>query len=73
MAYTCRGIRNDSRKDIDEGKKYLKKTLTLPVDSSMDKADMADAKKLLENPSLACGYSRVQQEEVSDEAFKDEK
>jgi hypothetical protein len=54
-------------------KKWLNKALALPADGTIDKIDHADCKKLLADLSLACGYSRVQQEEVSEEQFKDEK
>jgi len=73
VALICRGNKNDNQKDIEEGKKWLNKTLALPAEGTIDKIDHADCKELLADLSLACGYSRVQQEEVSEDQFKDEK
>ncbi len=71
VARLCRGMREDDDKDIAEAEKYLNKVLTLEPETVIDEIDHADAKRLLGDHSLACGYSRVQQEEVSDDAFKD--
>lgn len=71
VSYFCRGQRTKSDADMAEGKKYLNATLKLSAENALDRVDHADAKKLLADPSLACGYSRVQQEEVSDESFKE--
>jgi len=72
VSLMCRGQREDEPGDIEEGKKYLKKVTQMKADSELDRIDQKDAKKLIEDPSLACGYSRVQQEEVSENAFKEE-
>ncbi len=71
VSYFCRGYKNDNGEDMEAGKKALEKVLTLPVKDTLDKIDHADSKRLLADPSLACGYGRVQQEEVSSDAFKE--
>jgi len=70
VSLLCRGQRRNQPADIEEGKKYLNKAISLPAKSSLDRMDQADSKRLLEDHSLACGYSRVQQEEVGDSALK---
>ncbi len=72
VSLLCRGQREDQPKDIEEGKEYLRKVVEMPAETKLDRIDQQDAKRLLEDPSLACGYSRVQQEEVSEKAFKEE-
>ena len=62
----CRGVRRGNQADIDAGKKWLQKTQTMKVDTKIDKINKEDAKKVMDNPKLACGYSRVAQEEVTD-------
>jgi len=62
----CRGNRRHNQKDIEEGKKWLKKAMELPAKTDIDRIDQRDAKKVLNDPSLACGYSRVKQEEVTE-------
>ena len=67
VSYMCR----NKGDDMEQAKKHLNKVLTLPAESKLDEIDQADSKKLLGDPSLACGYGRVQQEDMSEEAFKD--
>lgn len=70
MAYLCRGTRRNQPADLAEGKKYLQKVIDLPAQDQLDRIDQQDAKMVMENPALACGYSRIQQEEVSQSAIK---
>jgi tetratricopeptide (TPR) repeat protein len=70
VALLCRGARNDDPKSTAEGKAVLNGVLKLKPETALDRTDIADTRKLLADPSLACGYSRVQQEEVSDSSFK---
>jgi len=70
VSLLCRGQKKKNPADTKEGEKYLKIVLQLTPTDSVDKIDQADAKRLLADHSLACGYSRVQQEEVSEESFK---
>jgi tetratricopeptide (TPR) repeat protein len=70
VSYLCRGEKNDNASDTAEGKKWLEKAMALPAENALDRIDQADSKKLIADPSLACGYGRVQQEEVSEDEFK---
>jgi hypothetical protein len=60
----CRGQRNDNDKDMQEGKSYLETLLKQKHEIELELIDQEDSRKLLLDPSLACGYSRVQQEDV---------
>lgn len=71
VSYLCRGDKTGNAEDMAEGKKWLEKAQQLPAENALDRIDQSDSKKLIADPSLACGYSRVQQEEVSEDAFKD--
>jgi hypothetical protein len=46
--------------------------LLLPEIKTYDKIDKAHARMLLEDPSLACGYQRDTQQELSEEAYEKE-
>jgi len=70
MSYTCRGTRRDQAQDVSEGKNYLQKVIEMPAKDQLDRIDQQDAKMVMDDPSLACGYSRIQQEEVSQSAVK---
>ncbi|HUT53061.1 MAG TPA: hypothetical protein VM658_06695 [bacterium] len=70
VSLLCRGEKDDNDADTAEGKKWLQKAMALPAENALDRIDQSDSKKLLADPSLACGYGRVQQEEVSEDAFK---
>ncbi len=66
IALICRGNRRGSQKDLAEGKQWLKKAMSDKVETKIDQIDKDDSKKVLDNPKLACGYSRVKQEEVTE-------
>lgn len=66
VVLTCRGVRRGNQQDIDAGKKWLAKTKTMEADTKIDRIDQEDAQRIMDNPKLACGYSRVQQEEVTE-------
>ena len=70
VSLLCRGDRNDDPKSTAEGKAVLNGVLKMKPEDALDRTDLADSRRLLADPSLACGYSRVQQEEVSDSSFK---
>lgn len=72
VSLLCRGQRKDQSADVEEARKYLNKVLELPADDALDKIDQTDARRLLDDNSLACGYSRVQQEEVSEGDLKEQ-
>jgi len=66
MTLLCRGNRRNQPKDLEEGKKWLQKAINDKVETDIDKIDKRDAKKVYDDPELACGYSRVKQEEVTE-------
>ncbi len=70
VSLICYGQKKKDPKAIEEGKKYLKKVLELPVHKPSDRVDKKHSKILLENPDLACTYSRDAQQVVSKEEFE---
>ena len=66
VVLVCRGNRRGNQQDIETGKKWLSKTQSMKTDTAIDKIDLQDSLKIIANPKLACGYSRVQQEEVTE-------
>ena len=70
IALITRGLDNDNKNDITEGKELLQKVSTLPIRLNTDKIDIEHSKMLLADISLCPGYSRDEQQEISEEAFK---
>ncbi|MFZ4622094.1 MAG: hypothetical protein ACOYNS_16150, partial [Bacteroidota bacterium] len=70
VAFITRGLDNKNQKDIDAGKELLQKVSTLPLRLRTDKVDIKHSKMLLADISLCPGYSRDEQQEISEEAFK---
>ncbi len=68
--FCCRGKKQDQSADLEEGKKYLQKVIEMTPKDQLDRIDQQDSKMVLDDPSLACGYSRIQQEEVGAGAIK---
>ncbi len=66
VSLICRSRRRKNPQDMEEGRKYLQKVLILPVEKELDRIDQEDAQRLLDDPSLACGYSRVRQEKIEE-------
>ncbi len=67
VSLLCRGQKRGDGKDIQEGKKYLNRALEIPTTVDIRRIDQHDARGLLNDHSLACGYTRSQQlEEMSD-------
>jgi len=71
ISLICRGQQKDRPQDIEEGKNYLKKIEDLPVIKPSDPIDKKHARMILEDPSMACGYSRDAQQEQSRESYDD--
>ena len=69
----CYGNSYDKPEAIEEGKKLLIGLQSLPVLKDSEKVDKDHAKLLLSDLSLACGYQRDKQQEVSKEAYDKEK
>ena len=72
VSLLCHGQTYDRPEEIEEGKKVLKDLQSLPEKQLYDKIDKAHARMILEDPSLACGYQRDAQHEVSRESYEKE-
>ena len=70
VALITRGLDRKNDADIEAGKEYLRKVPTLPLRLQTDKIDIQHSKMLLNDISLCPGYSRDEQQDVSEEAFK---
>jgi tetratricopeptide (TPR) repeat protein len=70
VVLVCRGERRNVPSDVEVGKRWLQKTQTMTAKTKIDKIDQQDSLKVMKDPKLACGYSRVKQEEVSESEIK---
>jgi len=70
VALITRGLDTKNNADIEEGKEYLRKVPALPLRLHTDKIDIEHSKMLLNDISLCPGYSRDEQQDISEEAFK---
>jgi hypothetical protein len=70
VSLLCHGQSYERPEEIEEGKKILKDLQSLPDLKPYDKIDKQHARMLLEDPSLACGYQRDSQQELSKEAYQ---
>ena len=70
VALITRGLDRNNNADIEAGKEYLRKVPTLPLRLQTDKIDIQHSKMLLNDISLCPGYSRDEQQDISEEAFK---
>jgi len=70
MVLVCRGTRRNISNDVEVGKRWLAKTQAMNAKTVIDKIDQQDSLKVMKDPKLACGYSRVKQEEVSESEIK---
>ena len=71
VALITRGLDTKNNTDIEEGKEYLRKVPTLPLRLHTDKIDIEHSKMLLNDISLCPGYSRDEQQDISEESFKE--
>jgi tetratricopeptide (TPR) repeat protein len=69
VALITRGLDRKINGDIEMGKEYLKKVPTLPLRLDTDTVDIAHSKMLLNDISLCPGYSRDEEQDVSEESF----
>ena len=65
----CYGQRKNLPEYVEEAKEMLKSLQTLPEIKLTDAIDKNHAQLLLNNPSLACGYSRDAQQKQSKDAY----
>jgi len=70
VALITRGLENGDTKDIEAGKALLMKVSSLPLRLRTDKVDIEHSKMLLNDIFLCPGYSRDEQQEISEEAYK---
>ncbi len=70
VALITRGLDRKNDADIESGKEYLRKVPSLPLRLQTDQIDIQHSKMLLNDISLCPGYSRDEQQDVSEEAFK---
>ncbi len=72
VALITRGLDSKNEMEIEQGKEYLRKVLSLPLRLQTDKIDIEHSKMLLKNISLCPGYSRDEQQDISEETFAKE-
>jgi tetratricopeptide (TPR) repeat protein len=70
ISYISRGLKNNNQRDIEQGKKYLEMVDTLPLRLKTDKIDKEHSRILLNNINLCPGYSRDQEQEITESAFR---
>lgn len=69
VALITRGLDKENNGDIEAGKDFLRKVPTLPLRLDTDSVDIVQSKMLLNDISLCPGYSRDEEQEISEEAF----
>ncbi len=72
VALITRGLDKENNDDIAAGKALLQKVSALPIRLNTDTIDIQHSKMLLNDISLCPGYSRDEQQEISEEAYKKE-
>jgi tetratricopeptide (TPR) repeat protein len=70
VALITRGLEKDNPKDIESGMEYLRKVPSLPFRLQTDSIDVVHSTMLLKNIKLCPGYSRDEEQDVSEESFK---
>jgi hypothetical protein len=70
VSLLCHGQEYGEPGEIGEAKKILKELQSYPELNPSCKIDKDHARMILEDPSLACGYQRDTQQEVSKEAYE---
>jgi tetratricopeptide (TPR) repeat protein len=72
VSLLCHGQEYKRPEEIEEAKRILEDLQSLPELKPTCKIDKEHARMLLEDPSLACGYQRDIQQELSKEAYKED-
>jgi len=70
VALITRGLDRKNDADIEAGKEYLRRVPSLPLRLQTDTVDIRHSTMLLNDITLCPGYSRDEQQDVSEEAFK---
>ena len=69
VALITRGLDNKNNEDVDKGREYLRQVPQLPLRLDTDTVDIAHSKMLLNDISLCPGYSRDEEQDISQESF----
>ena len=69
VALITRGLDRNTQADIEEGKSFLRRVPTLPLRLQTDTIDIRHSRMLLNDISLCPGYSRDEEQDVSEEAY----
>ncbi len=70
VSHLCKADRDDDDDALKEGNKHLKAALALTPVWEIQRIDQADARRLLKDPSGACGYSRDGQQRYDTEPLE---
>ena len=70
VSLLCHGQEYGEPGEIEEAKKLLKELQSYPELKPSCTIDKEHARMILEDPSLACGYQRDTQQELSEEAYE---
>lgn len=70
VALLCRSQRQKRSRDAEEARKVLEKTRTFPNLVGSDAIDKDHIQWLLDDPEIACGYSRDYVQKISEEDLK---
>jgi len=73
ISLITRGLDRDDQADIEKGKQFLREVPTLPLRLDTDSVDIVHSKMLLNNISLCPGYSRDEEQDISEESYEKQK
>lgn len=71
VSLITRGLARHDDRDIDQGRNLLTMVPSLPMKLKTDPVDIEHSQRLLNNMNLCPGYSRDQQQELSEAAFRE--
>ena len=63
---TCIGTKRKDDAMLAQGQQTLQRVLTLPAVTKKDQIDHRHAQAMIDDPSIACGYSRDGQQEIDE-------
>lgn len=69
VTYMCRGVRRESREDMDRAREVLQSLQDMAEFKTTDQIDKQHSRMIIDDPDMACGYSRDAQQEQDKEAF----
>lgn len=68
VSLACRGQKEDDGAQFKEGLQWIRKVSEIMPNHDLDRVDKRNAKVILANPKLACGYSRDKFQDVDDQS-----